>query len=135
MMTRPLSAVGYSRPLSHHARMSMMMRPDMRYKAENIMMLDMDLPARTTKEYQEPVIAPKVAAALENALRDEDEIQVDASGFHSSLGSTPPASGSLKKPKSGRPRTGKKSSTPTSPFSPSSPGSPLYPQSRGLVPK
>lgn len=70
-------------------------------QAENIMMLDMDLPARTTKEYQEPVIAPKVAAALEDALRDEDEIQVDASGFHSSLGSTPPASGSLKKPKSG----------------------------------
>ncbi|KAF3859787.1 hypothetical protein F7725_000042 [Dissostichus mawsoni] len=70
MMTRPLSAVGYRRPLSHHARKSMMMRPDMRYKAENIMVLDMDLPARTTKEYQEPVIAPKVAAALESALRD-----------------------------------------------------------------
>ncbi|KAI9545289.1 Kinesin-like protein kif3b [Dissostichus eleginoides] len=135
MMTRPLSAVGYRRPLSQHARKSMMMRPDMRYKAENIMVLDMDLPARTTKEYQEPVIAPKVAAALESALRDEDEIQVDASGFHSSLGSTPPASGSLKKPKSGRPRSVKKSSTPTSPFSPSSPGSQLYPQSRGLVPK
>lgn len=66
-------------------------------------MLDMDLPARTTKEYQEPVIAPKVAAALEDALRDEDEIQVDASGFHSSLGPSPSASasGSLKKPKSG----------------------------------
>lgn len=72
-------------------------------QAENIMMLDMDLPARTTKEYQEPVIAPKVAAALEDALRDEDDIQVDASGFRSSLGPTPPAStsDSLKKPKSG----------------------------------
>lgn len=137
MMTRPLSAVGYRRPLSQHAHMAMMIKPDMRYKAENILMLDMDLPARTTKEYQEPVIAPKVAAALEDALRDEDEIQVDASGFHSSLGPTPPASASssLKKPKSGRPRTGKKSSTPTSPFSPSSSGSSLYPQSRGLVPK
>ncbi|XP_062419058.1 kinesin-like protein KIF3B [Pungitius pungitius] len=135
MMSRPLSTVGYRRPLSHHARMAMIMRPEMRYKAENIMMLDMDLPARTTKEYQEPVIAPKVAAALESALKDEDEIQVDASGFHSSLGSAPPAGASLKKPKSSRPRTGKKSSTPTSPYSPSSPGSPLYPQSRGLVPK
>lgn len=72
-------------------------------QAENIMMLDMDMPARTTKEYQEPVIAPKVAAALEDALRDEDEIQVDASGFHSSLEPTPPTStsSSLKKPKSG----------------------------------
>ncbi|KAM9343069.1 kinesin-like protein KIF3B [Pholidichthys leucotaenia] len=137
MMTKPLSAVGYRRPLSHHARMAMMLRPDTRYKAVNILMLDMDLPARTTKEYQEPVIAPKVAAALEDALRDEDEIQVDASGFHSSLGLTPPASASssLKKPKSVRPKTGKKSNTPTSPFSPLTPGFPLYPQPRGLVPK
>ncbi|KAM4737183.1 kinesin-like protein KIF3B [Anableps anableps] len=137
MMSRPPSAVGYRRPLSHHAHVAMRMKPDMRYKAENILMLDIDLPARTTKEYQEPVIAPKVAAALEDALRDEDEIQVDASGFHSGLGATSPASASssLKKPKSGRPRTSKKSNTPTSPFSPCSPGSPLYPQSRGLVPK
>ncbi|XP_030590418.1 kinesin-like protein KIF3B isoform X2 [Archocentrus centrarchus] len=137
MMSRPLSAVGYWRPLSHHAHRAMMLMPDTRYKAENLLMLDMDLPARATKEYQEPVIAPEVAAALEDALRVDDEIQVDASGFRSSLGSVSPAgaSGSLKKPKSGRPRTGKKSSTPTSPYSPSSPGSPLYPQSRGLVPK
>uniref|UniRef100_A0A3Q0RFC4 Kinesin-like protein n=1 Tax=Amphilophus citrinellus TaxID=61819 RepID=A0A3Q0RFC4_AMPCI len=125
MMSRPLSAVGYWRPLSHRAHRAMMLMPDTRYKAENLLMLDMDLPARTTKEYQEPVIAPEVAAALEDALRVDDEIQVDASGFRSSLGSVSPAGAS------GR----KKSSTPTSPYSPSSPGSPLYPQSRGLVPK
>jgi hypothetical protein len=66
----------------------------------------MDLPERTTRDYEEPAIAPNVAAALEAALRDEDEIQVDASGFHSSLGLTGGASpasagGSLRKPKSG----------------------------------
>uniref|UniRef100_A0A673Z2A7 Kinesin-like protein n=1 Tax=Salmo trutta TaxID=8032 RepID=A0A673Z2A7_SALTR len=136
MMTRPVSAVGYRRPLSQHARTSMVMKADVRYKAENILMLEMDLPARTTKEYEEPVIAPMVAAALEEALREEDEIQVDASGFHSSLGPTQTTStGAGKKPKSGRPKTGKKTVTPTSPYSPSSPGHPLYPQSRGLVPK
>lgn len=32
MMSRPVSAVGYRRPLSHHARMAMMLRPDARYK-------------------------------------------------------------------------------------------------------
>ncbi|XP_038867266.1 kinesin-like protein KIF3B [Salvelinus namaycush] len=141
MMTRPVSAVGYRRPLSQHARTSMVIRADVRYKAENILMLEMDLPARTTKEYEEPVIAPTVAAALEDALREEDAIQVDASGFHSSLGPTQTTStGAVKKPKSGRPKTGKKTGTPTSrtpnsPYSPSSPGHPLYPQSRGLVPK
>ncbi|KAK6303947.1 hypothetical protein J4Q44_G00264010 [Coregonus suidteri] len=105
MMTRPVSAVGYRRPLSQHARTSMVMRADVRYKAENILMLGMDLPARTTKD-----------------------------------GLGPTSTGAVKKPKSGRPKTGKKtgtstSHTPTSPYRPSSPGHPLYPQSRGLVPK
>ncbi|XP_053542147.1 kinesin-like protein KIF3B isoform X2 [Ictalurus punctatus] len=81
MMTRPVSAVGFRRPLSQHARMAMMMRPDPRYRAENILMLELDLPTRTTKEYEEPMIAPKVAAALEDALREEDDIQVDASAL------------------------------------------------------
>ncbi|KAI2649871.1 Kinesin-like protein KIF3B [Labeo rohita] len=140
MMKRPVSAVGYRRPLSQHARMAMLMRPDVRYKAENILLLELDLPTRTTKDYEGPVIAPKVAAALEDALREEDEIQVDASGLRASLGSSPglsaSAAGFSKKPKSGRPKTGKKVSTPTSAHSPlSGLGSPLYPQSRGLVPK
>ncbi|ROL41276.1 Kinesin-like protein KIF3C [Anabarilius grahami] len=136
MMKRPVSAVGYRRPLSQHARMAMLMRPD----AENILLLELDLPTRTTKDYEGPVIAPKVAAALEDALREEDEIQVDASGLRASLGPSPglsaSAAGFSKKPKSGRPKTGKKVSTPTSAHSPlSGSGSPLYPQSRGLVPK
>ncbi|KAL2103506.1 hypothetical protein ACEWY4_000374 [Coilia grayii] len=152
MMTRPVSAVGYRRPLSQRARLAMMMGPDVRYKAENILLLELDMPGRTTKEYEEPVIAPKVAAALEDALRDEDEIQVDAglysagslglglglslSSSASSLGAVSPGScGSAKKPKSGRPKTGKKVSTPTSAHSPSAMSHPLYPQSRGLVPK
>uniref|UniRef100_A0A8C2FRQ5 Kinesin-like protein n=1 Tax=Cyprinus carpio TaxID=7962 RepID=A0A8C2FRQ5_CYPCA len=140
MMKRPVSAVGYRRPLSQHARVAMLMRPDVRYKAENILLLELDLPTRTTKDYEGPVIAPKVAAALEDALREEDEIQVDASGLRASLGSSPglsaSAAGFSKKPKSGRPKTGKKVSTPTSAHSPlSGSGTPLYPQSRGLVPK
>ncbi|KAL4655440.1 kinesin-like protein KIF3B isoform X1 [Arapaima gigas] len=134
MMTRPVSAVGYRRPLSQHARTAMVMRPDARYRADNIMLLELDPPTRTTKEYEEPVIAPKVAAALEDALRDEDEIQVDASSFHSV--SLPVASAATKKPKSSsRPKTGRKANTPNSAQSPSSSGHPLYPQSRGLVPK
>lgn len=36
MMTRPVSAVGYRRPLSQHARMAMMMRPEPRYKVRRI---------------------------------------------------------------------------------------------------
>lgn len=75
------------------------------FQAENILLLELDLPTRTTKDYEGPVIAPKVAAALEDALREEDEIQVDASGLRASLGSSPglsaSAAGFSKKPKSG----------------------------------
>ncbi|KAM3839277.1 kinesin-like protein KIF3B isoform 1-T2 [Vipera latastei] len=121
MMRRPVSAVGYKRPLSQHARMSMMVRPEARYRAENIVLLELDMPSRTTRDYEGPAIAPKVQAALEAALQDEDEIQVDASTFEST---------SNKKSKS-RPKTGRKSgSSPSSTCS-----SQLYPQSRGLVPK
>ncbi|NWR78784.1 KIF3B protein, partial [Centropus unirufus] len=89
MMKRPVSAVGYKRPLSQHARTSMMIRPDTRYRAENIVLLELDMPSRTTRDYEGPAIAPKVQAALEAALQDEDEIQVDASTFESTLNKKP----------------------------------------------
>ncbi|CAI5646564.1 unnamed protein product [Oreochromis niloticus] len=37
MMSRPRSAVGYWRPLSHHACVAMMLKPDMRYKMNVIL--------------------------------------------------------------------------------------------------
>lgn len=121
MMTRPVSAVGYKRPLSHLARLSMMRTPDPRYRAENIMLLELDMPNRTTRDYEGPAIAPKVQAVLEAAFQDEADIQVDASTLESS---------SIKKSKS-RPKNGKRPGTSSS----GSSGSPLYPQPRGLVPK
>ncbi|XP_029470584.1 kinesin-like protein KIF3B isoform X1 [Rhinatrema bivittatum] len=122
MMKRPVSAVGYKRPLSQHARMSMMIRPEARYRAENIVLLELDMPSRTTRDYEGPAVAPKVQAALDAALQDEDDIQVDASTFESMAN---------KKSKS-RPKTGRRSGAPSSL---GSSASHLYPQSRGLVPK
>lgn len=52
-------------------------------QAENIVQLELDMPSRTTRDYKGPAIAPKVQAALDAALQDEDEIQVDASSFES----------------------------------------------------
>nr|XP_033819709.1 kinesin-like protein KIF3B isoform X1 [Geotrypetes seraphini]XP_033819710.1 kinesin-like protein KIF3B isoform X1 [Geotrypetes seraphini] len=123
MMKRPVSAVGYKRPLSQHARMSMMIRPEARYKAENIVLLELDMPNRTTRDYEGPAIAPKVQAALDAALQDEDDIQVDASTFESMTN---------KKSKSRPKTTGRRS---VSQSSLGTSASHLYPQSRGLVPK
>lgn len=73
------------------------------FQAENILSNSLDLPARTTKDYQEPVIAPTVAAALEDALRDEDEMEIDASALSGPWAPTPPATArrSMKTPNSG----------------------------------
>ncbi|XP_053309333.1 kinesin-like protein KIF3B [Spea bombifrons] len=117
MMKRPVSAVGYKRPLSQHAKVSMMVKPYPRYRAENILLLELDMPSRTTRDYEGPAVAPKVQAALEAALQDEDDIQVDASTFESS---------SSKRTKA-RPKSGRRAV--------SAAGSSLFPQSRGLVPK
>ncbi|OBS70147.1 hypothetical protein A6R68_01313 [Neotoma lepida] len=61
-------------------------------QAENIMLLELDMPSRTTRDYEGPAISPKVQAALDAALQDEDEIQVDASSFESTTNRKPKAS-------------------------------------------
>lgn len=60
-------------------------------QAENIMLLELDMPSRTTRDYEGPAISPKVQAALDAALQDEDEIQVDASSFESTASRKPKA--------------------------------------------
>ena len=46
-------------------------------KGENILFLELDMPNRTTKDYESPTLAPHLQAALDNALKDEDEIVID----------------------------------------------------------
>jgi hypothetical protein len=55
------------------------------------MLLELDMPSRTTRDYEGPAISPKVQAALDAALQDEDEIQVDASSFESTASRKPKA--------------------------------------------
>lgn len=39
------------------------------------------MPNRTTRDYEGPLVAPSVQAALDTALKDEEEITIDASGM------------------------------------------------------
>ncbi|XP_036387626.1 kinesin-like protein KIF3B [Megalops cyprinoides] len=98
MMMRPVSAVGYRRPLSQHARTAMILRPDPRYRADNILQLEQDLPTRNTRDYLGPDITSKMATMLEGVVRDEDDIEVDASGFRGS-GPTPTATCGTRMPR------------------------------------
>ncbi|KAM3861305.1 kinesin-like protein KIF3C isoform 2-T2 [Diretmus argenteus] len=48
MKKRPASAVGYKRPISHYARVAIAMGVHSRYRAENIMFLELDMTPPTT---------------------------------------------------------------------------------------
>ncbi|XP_010204819.2 kinesin-like protein KIF3C [Colius striatus] len=52
MKRRPTSAVGYKRPISQYARVAMAMGPHPRYRAENIMFLELDLSPPAIFEFE-----------------------------------------------------------------------------------
>ena len=41
-------------------------------------MIELDMPNRTTRDYEGPTVAPKVQAALDAALQDEEDLTLDA---------------------------------------------------------
>lgn len=116
---RPISMPGLRRPISEYARIALAMGKGYRYASENILNLELDMPARTTLDYQKPAIAPTIQAVLEKALCDEGDIDVDASNTNFRSRSRLPSAKT-------RPRSFIKTEQ--------SPG-PVYPKTRGLVPK
>ncbi|KAK2586457.1 hypothetical protein KPH14_010732 [Odynerus spinipes] len=116
---RPTSVPGARRPVSEYARIALAMGRGCRYAGENILNLDLDMPARTTLDYHGPAIAPTIQAVLEEALRDEGDIDVDAS--NAKLRSKPRLQSARIRPRS----VPKIQQIPT----------PVYPKTRGLVPK
>lgn len=116
---RPTSVPGARRPISEYARIALAMGRGCRYAGENILNLDLDMPARTTSDYHGPAIAPTIQAVLEEALRDEGDIDVDAS--NAKLRSKPRLQSARIRPRS----VPKMQQIPT----------PVYPKTRGLVPK
>ncbi|XP_043495291.1 kinesin-like protein KIF3B [Polistes fuscatus] len=116
---RPTSIPGARRPISEYARIALAMGRGCRYAGENILNLDLDMPSRTTSDYHGPAIAPTIQAVLEEALRDEGDIDVDAS--NAKLRSKPRLQSARIRPRS----VPKMQQIPT----------PVYPKTRGLVPK
>ena len=47
-------------------------------QGENIIMLQLDFPTRTTRDYEGPMVSPMIQAAIENAMKDEDHIELNA---------------------------------------------------------
>ena len=61
MIERPRSARGEGhRPTSQYAKMAAAVGFNPRYRSENILLVELDLPTRTTRDYIGPSVAPKV---------------------------------------------------------------------------
>nr|XP_027224336.1 kinesin-II 95 kDa subunit-like [Penaeus vannamei]XP_027224340.1 kinesin-II 95 kDa subunit-like [Penaeus vannamei] len=76
-LKRPVSSAS-RRPTSEYAKMQASLDHNPRYKGENIMVVED--PVRTTRDWEGPVVAPRVAAALEAALMPiDDDLSIDAS--------------------------------------------------------
>ncbi|XP_059489445.1 kinesin-like protein KIF3B isoform X2 [Neocloeon triangulifer] len=131
--SRPVSAAGSRRPVSEYARMSSFMGGSPRYKGENILSLELDMPLRTTLDYEGPRVSPKIQAVLDAALNSVDpkeaDIDIDASAASLLAQGRIRAERRDKQPKQTRAKSAKSCSS-----SSSSPTS-SFPQARGLVPK
>jgi kinesin family member 3B len=72
---RPVSATGLRRPESEFARHRKQYDSNPRYRQDNIVNFDLDMPARTTQDYEGPAMSQRVQAALNAALvGEEDEV-------------------------------------------------------------
>ncbi|KAG1658518.1 hypothetical protein FOA52_009861 [Chlamydomonas sp. UWO 241] len=72
---RPVSAAGSRRPTSSFAKIANAMG-DMnpRFRGENILNLELDMPERTTYDYEGPGVDPRVQAAINAAFADDGEL-------------------------------------------------------------
>ncbi|CAM9437403.1 unnamed protein product [Ascophyllum nodosum] len=74
-MRRPISAMGLPRPETEYARHRKAYDSNPRYKYDNIIAQDLDLPERTTQEYEGPSMVSRVQPAVVMPLdADEEEV-------------------------------------------------------------
>ncbi|KAK9737063.1 hypothetical protein QE152_g11006 [Popillia japonica] len=69
---RPV-AHDYRRPISDYAITHAIPSSGIRYRAENVLDLKLDMPIRTTQDYVRPTICPQVKAAVKNVIKQDTE--------------------------------------------------------------
>merc|ERR1719343_409424 len=111
---RPVSALGLPRPTAEFARINRAMGdPNPRFMYDSIVITDLDLPERTTEDYEvHPELGDQVEQALLLALSPDDDgsskHQPGDTGDPSQQRAERPATGQRKRPPSGRPGTGRR---------------------------
>lgn len=90
-------------------------KSSLKSKGEHILQVELDMPVRTTRDYNAPAMSPHLKAVLDDALKEEDDLDIDA------------------RSKSARHRQDLPEATAEA--APSAASDCCYPKSRGLVPK
>lgn len=90
-------------------------KSSLKSKGEHILQVELDMPVRTTRDYNAPAMSPHLKAVLDDALKEEDDLDIDA------------------RSKSARHRQDLPEATAEA-AAPAA-GDCCYPKSRGLVPK
>jgi len=126
---KPPSAFGLPRPTSEFARINRVMGdPNPRFMYDCIVMTDLDLPERTTEDFEvHPELGERIEKALLLALSpDEEETVTKASSDRVGGEDNGRPSTGKRRPASGRPSTGRKREGGEAPQA-------AFPQARGLV--
>ncbi|CAF1144865.1 unnamed protein product [Rotaria sordida] len=77
MAARPILTHNDRRPIAVHSQSNSI--PEIAYfKGENIILLQLDFPSRTTRDYEDPMVPPMIQAAMGKAMKDEENIELDA---------------------------------------------------------
>lgn len=78
---RPVSVPTRRRPVSEYALQHIKQKNDtnaasIRYKGENIVSYELDMPLRTTHDYKNPKVSASLQAVLAEAMQTDDEIDI-----------------------------------------------------------
>lgn len=87
MVTRPVADPNRRRPMSEYAlHMIKSSKSDaVRYKGENIINYELDMPLRTTYEYSNPKVSASLQAVLAEAMQTEDDIDITDQSNYASI--------------------------------------------------
>ncbi|EAT48111.1 AAEL000822-PA [Aedes aegypti] len=87
MVPRPVADVNRRRPMSEYALHMIKSNASdaVRYKGENILNYELDMPLRTTYEYSNPKVSASLQAVLAEAMQTEDDIDITDQSNYASM--------------------------------------------------
>ena len=81
-----MSANGLKRPETEYSRHRKQYDTNSRYKYDNVLTMELDMPEKTTQDYEGPDMMSRVAPVLNMSLMDDNDEEVQFSAVENSLG-------------------------------------------------